>query len=134
MSKTGNNTLNRQYIYCLIHFPLIAIFKIGVTGNMRARLVEINKTTFGFCLPVFFCKVWAAFYIEQFILGLLRPLKFELSGSGGSEWRFFGIVALPIILAAYLIDKMWLLFVSLFICWILAGCPHEVIKSLSRLF
>lgn len=132
--KTGNGTVNKQFIYVLIHIPFFALQKIGITGNMRARLKEINETTFGYCLPLFFGRVFAAYYLEQLLLGLTWPLKWQLNGSGGSEWRLFGIIALPIIVFAWLLDRLFLFFVALFLAWFLAGCPKEPFAAISRLF
>ena len=100
---------------------------------MRNRLREINSSVFGFVFPIIFCRVWGAFYIEQLLLTVLRPLKWELNCSGGTEFRLFGIIALPIVLFAFLLDRLFLFFVALVLAWFLGGCPNEPLKAISRL-
>ena len=127
--KSGNGTAARQYIYCLVNIPFIFLFKIGITGNMRYRLRDINETTFGWCIPVFFCRIWGAYYLEQALLWVLGPLKWQMNGSGGSEWRVLGIIALPIIFLALLIDRIFLFCVAMFVAWMLTGHPMEPIEK-----
>lgn len=132
--KSGNGTTNRQWIYCLwMIFPNPLLFKVGISGNLWARLSEINKSTFGVVVPVFACRIWGAYYWEQFILGLLYPLKWRVNGSGGSEYRLFGIIALPLILLAFLLDRLFLYLVSIIVIWFLSGCPQEPIRAILQL-
>lgn len=131
---SGNGTAARQYIYVLWYvFPMPWLWKIGITGNMQARLREINKTTFGVIVPIWFCKIYGAYYVEQFLLGILYPLKWHVNGSGGTEYRILGIIALPLILLAWAIDKLFLFLLTLTIVWIISDCPDEPINSLVRL-
>lgn len=132
--RSGNNTFNKQHLYCLWNLPLFWLFKIGVTGNMKARLNEINETTFGIAVPLFWGKMFGAYYIEQFLLGITYPLKWELNGSGGTEWRIFGIITWPVMVLFWVFWKVFWFWVSLLLCWLLAGCPQEPIESFKRLF
>lgn len=131
--KSGNGTASKQHLYILWHVPLIFLFKIGVTGNMRARLKEINETTFGYAVPIVFPRLWGAYYIEQFLLGILWPLKYPLNGSGGSEWRILGIIALPIVVLFWAVQFLFWFLVALLIIWLCSGQPDEPIKAILRL-
>lgn len=115
--RTGNNTANRQYLYLLMNVPLFFLFKIGVTGDMANRKREIDETTIGKTVVLFAGRIWAAYYIEQFLLGITFPFRFSLNGSGGSEWRLLGILVLPLMWICLLIDRFWYVFVLTALCW-----------------
>lgn len=101
----------------LMNVPLLFLFKIGVTGHMESRKREIDETTFGKTVVVFAKRIWAAYYIEQFLLGITFPFRFALKGSGGSEWRLLGVLVLPFMWFFLFVDRFWYLPILFILCW-----------------
>lgn len=132
--KSGNNTINKQYLYCLVNVPFFFLQKIGITGNPKARFREINETTIGITFPIFCSEVFAAYYIEQFLLFLTYPLKIKLSGSGGTEWRMFGFITWPVMVLCWLVDRLFLTMAVLMLSLFASGIYAEFFKAFFRVF
>lgn len=112
--RTGNHTTARQYLYLVINPTPALIFagliwwmgmpwqfnaivssffiltKIGITGNMKARIRDIEGTSPGIDIIVGKARIWGAYYIEQWIHRWLAFLNCPWFGSGKTEW-FIGL-------------------------------------------
>lgn len=106
-------------LYLMVSLPLPLFVKIGITGvgiGKRARSIDkaMRGCLFAFPLPVFFCVVPGAYYIEQMLHRELAPLqRSPYKGDGHTEWFWLpaGIFALAVMLA------IWAVWVGL-IWWI----------------
>lgn len=108
--RTGNNTTSTQWLYTvanptpalalaillalvgapwqvnLIASPFLILTKIGITGNRKARKRSISKSSPGPDFHLARVRVWAAYYIEQFLHRCLFFLQVPWFGSGKTEW------------------------------------------------
>lgn len=113
MKRTGNGSKSRQWLYILINIPLIWIVKIGITGNLSRRIRQIDRSAFGWDVPIFAVKIRFAYAVEQSIHRFCSGLRIRFHGSGKTE-RFFVLAALPAILGAVLVFVLeWIIYLSI---------------------
>ena len=126
MKRTGNRTWNTQLVYILGNFPFVMVVKIGITGNMKRRLSQIDKSAPGNDRVLFRMKIWGAYYLEQLVHFLCYPLRVyhfrELGGLNLGAYLLVGllILSLPMFLdappeVAYLPFGNWL--IASFLPW-----------------
>lgn len=110
---SGNGTWNVQFIYTLINVPCIWVWKIGITGKSpRIRRRQIDKSAFGFDLPIFLpLPLVGAYQVEQFIhsVGDFFGLQYGgiFKGTDGWTERYWfpvGIFGVVVISAVFVIE------------------------------
>lgn len=117
MRRSGNGTWARQYIYVLWNFPFIWITKIGITGWEKYRIKSIDRQAPGWDFYLFKTQVFGAYYLEQLLHAICFPFNIFYVfgvrfGRSGHTERFLAIsilIALPIILLWWVLDKAFLL-------------------------
>lgn len=109
-----SNSKSGAILYLMVHVPYIWFVKIGITGkSAKERARGIDRTMFGFPVPVFFCFVPGAYHIEQALHRNLAGLSARFyRGDGSSEW--FWIIAAPFALAVMIL--IWL--VEIGVVWL----------------
>ena len=89
----------------MVHFPFIWWWKIGITGKSATkRAKSIDKSMFGFPVPVFVVLLPGAFFVEQWL-----HREFSASniifyrGDGRTEWFWFWVapIAFAVMLAIW---------------------------------
>jgi hypothetical protein len=86
-------------IYILLLFPNIFKCKIGIstTGKTTKRRVDINRSIFGFVIPIWIMVLpFGAYGLEQNIHSVLRMFHAPLKDGSGKTEFFWTIPALPI--------------------------------------
>lgn len=93
------NSRGGWVMYLMINLPLVFFVKIGITGKSASKRAKgLNRSVPGLPIPIFFCVIPGAYYLEQWLHRSLSGLSVRYySGDGGSEW--FWILAAPFALA-----------------------------------
>lgn len=89
-TRTGNGTWVRQKLYCMINFPFIWIWKIGITGRPileRSKQVT-NSVGWGIFIPIAWVNMIGAYQLEQYLLRKTKKFRVTMFGRGGKELRF----------------------------------------------
>ena len=120
-SKRGAGKSSRQYIYVLINLPFFWIVKVGITADPKRRWNDIDRSSPGKDVAIFWIKIWGAYYVEQFVLSMCSPLRRKFWGSGRTE-RFLFLAAIPAIVLSlfiYLLEYAIYIGLSVLFFWIL---------------
>ena len=124
--RSGNNTTAAQWIYFFIHFPAFWLCKIGISGNVKRRKKEEDKSVWGFYIPVFAVWVWNAYGLEQFQHRIFKAFNRPFHGSGKTE--VFIAVVLPF---GILIAIIWFLLTWAFLIAVVSGALY-IISNFSK--
>ena len=98
--------MTRTKIYILGNAPYLFLVKIGISKNVKTRRSGVEKTTKGVPFVIFSLSVPFAYFFEQLIHVVCRPLNVGWYGSGKTEWFIFPaiLIALPVIVFAALFE------------------------------
>lgn len=92
-------------LYLFWNFPRILTVKIGISGNARKRLKQVDKSAPGRDFLIFaFPFMPGAYYCEQMIHWICAPLRVRFRGDGHTE-RFL----LPAVVAYFAVGGLWFL-------------------------
>jgi len=105
--KSGNGTSNRQWVYLYLNVPLILLVKVGISGNYKRRARQVEKTTFGWSIPIFAVKIPFAWQCEQTMHRLFR--WFNIRYGGSKEWYFFPVAPLAILIMSLALVLEWVI-------------------------
>lgn len=99
-------------LYLMVHFPLILVWKIGITGvgiGKRAKGIDIEMP--GFPIPILFVPLPFVYQIEQALHDLCDPIKCDFyKGSGHREWFWFpAIVPAVVVIVGAWFGYAWLI-------------------------
>lgn len=107
--KSGNGTWASQYIYVLVNWPFFWVTKIGITGWPEHRLSDIRKDSPGTDYYLLKVRLFGAYYLEQLLHILFRPIRVKWTGSGYTE-RFLSIACIPAVVIILLVKLLtWVL-------------------------
>lgn len=118
--KSGNHTSNSQYLYILWNLPFFWTVKVGITGDLNRRLVEIDKTNKGVDLRIFSAKILFAYQVEQWVHEKCRGIQVHsFKGSGRTERFLFPAIfpALFGVLVIRLIEWVIIFLVFALFAW-----------------
>ena len=103
----ARNSKSGWLLYCMIGVPWCWWVKIGIThigiGALK-RAFSIDKAMIGFPFPIMVVPIPGAYYFEQRIHRILKPINFRFyKGDGGSEWFWFfaAFFVIPVMLAIW---------------------------------
>lgn len=104
--------------YLLLNVPFVVFCKYGYTGlnvGVQKRAAGIDKDMPGFPIPIFFVVTFFALDVEQWVHGLMKPLRANFyKGSGHTETYWF----LAILPAFCIMCILWVLNGLIFYgCW-----------------
>lgn len=132
--KSGNGTASPQWIYLMVCFPTVFLWKVGISGKVGRRARQVSDKVFGIAVPVFAVWVPYAWHLEQFMHGIFYMANVRYGK--GREWFLFPVA--PFAFLIMLTAMAFWLAVAMFIClvaaWFLGGCPPEPVERLFRLF
>lgn len=117
--KTGNGTSNRQWLYLYLHFPVVFLVKLGISGNYKRRAKQVGKQSLGWAIPIFAVKIPFAWQCEQAMHKLFKLFNFHFGGS--KEWYLLPIlpIAITLMLLAFILEWLiWGIAASILIWWL----------------
>jgi len=127
MRKSGNHTSHKQWVYVLWNLPWVHTCKVGIGGNLRQRVRQVDKGNKGWDILVFAVRIWFAYDVEQWIGATCKGFKATgFKGTGKTE-RYKIIVlpfAITVLTITWLLQQAIFLAVACFIVWLLAGQPY----------
>jgi hypothetical protein len=115
---SGNGSPRRQWLYLYINFPVFFLVKIGITGDRQRRRKEVNRSTFGWTLPVFAVRVPFAWQCEQAMHRLFS--WFNVPFGGSREWFLLPVapVAIGLMALAWALEwGFWVLLAAGAVWW-----------------
>ena len=109
----ARNSTGGWLLYIMVHFPLIFLFKVGITSLTIGALYRsklIDREMPGIPIPIFILPLPGAYHVEQELHRILKRTNFVFyKGSGCTEWFFISplFVVLPIMLTIWA-GYLWL--------------------------
>lgn len=123
--QSGNGTANKQWLYIFWNIPFIWVCKIGISGNVKTRHRQVDRTSRGIDIPVWYIRIYFAYQLEQWLHRVFSFARVRFTGSGHTE-RFFIIAAVPALILSllfFIIEWAFWLASGVFLLWLLAGQP-----------
>ncbi len=107
-------------IYVMVNIPFFWKVKIGITtfGRASKRVMDVNRTTPGFVIPIFFSLMpFGVPSLEQDLHKLFKRFHSPFhKGSGHTEWFLLPVAIPAILLIALTTVLYWTPFALL--CWL----------------
>lgn len=126
MKRSGNGTIAKQYLYVFWNLPYFWVVKVGIGGNVKRRLRQVDKENKGVDFLVFALRIPFAYQVEQFVHSAFSFLRINWSKGTGRTERFLFPVAVPAIILAVLVfflEYAFYIILALVVSWFLAGRP-----------
>lgn len=104
--RTGNGTINAQWLYIFVNFPLLILVKIGISGNVGKRRKQVSDKVFGVAIPVWAVYIPFAYSTEQAMHGLFSWGNIRLNGFG-KEWFILPVLPFAWIIINFMFLVYW---------------------------